>query len=230
MRKILTAVLGIAAAIALVGCGGTSALGLSNNPRVRVVNAFYAPDRVNAKIDNQTVLTSATTGQSSQYTVFNNGNHDITFTDATTNGQLVVATNQLFELDTYYTIVGYGGPGSGSVIVLPDLRVVSGASAQVRVINAATNFQNVDVYITAPGDDISNMAPTSVSTLGSTESIYSQLQPNTYQIRIVESGTKNVLATQNLTVTSQQNYTIVVSPDGSSNSSAKTTVLLGRGL
>lgn len=213
MRQTITlSLLGAALAAMMVGCGGTSgtALGQNTNPRIRVVDAFSSPNKVNITIENQPILTGVQFGATSDYNIFKNGNRDVQFLDGTSNG-LLVDVDPLFQLNTFSTIVGYTDGTTNSAMVLSDVPTSSSRStSEIRVVNAAPTTGPVDVYVTKLNTSITGVTPTAANVaVGDVNQVYTQELPDQYTVRITTPGTQTVLASQNVTVDQGQSVTLV---------------------
>jgi len=183
------------------------------------VDGIYTPTNVTAIINSQTVLPTAsstgTFGSNTDYTIFANGNYLVQFLDPTTSGNLT-STNTLFELNKYYTVIGYNDHTAGTYhqLVLTDKPTTVLPNAQLRVVNVATGTGTVDVYVTASGADISGAAPTaSAVAVADTSQPYFQESANTYEVRVTPTGTKTVIADQTITVTGNKVNTLVIMND-----------------
>jgi len=185
-------------------------LGTADNPDVRVVNALTTPAQVDIVINNQVVGNDVGFGAVSNRTVIDNGNRTIEVRDATTQG-VIVSAERLLELSTDYTVVAYNNNNTPSLLRLRDRRTATSGKADFRFIHVANGAGPVDVYVTEPNADISNAAPTiSGVTIGDEEQEYQSFDADTYQVRITAAGTKNVIASQQLSVVEGQNRTFLV--------------------
>ncbi|WP_025229405.1 DUF4397 domain-containing protein [Fimbriimonas ginsengisoli] len=210
MRKLAS--LGVAAlfALVLVGCGGSGSTTLgARNPRVRVMDSLDNPTNVKIAVNHQVLANNSQYGFATGYTVIDNGNQTVQFSNADTGASLV-DTTELFELDNYYTVIGYntaGGPREITLSDIPNTGIASG-HAMVRVVNVAT--QNVDVYITAPGANLNTSTPTVTNdNIGDAAQAYTDETIGTYEVRVTQAGTKNVLASNTFAFQDRLAQTIV---------------------
>jgi len=216
MRTATSALLAAICTAVLVGCGGSGStvLGIDSNPRIRVVDAFNNPGTSTIRVDSQTIKDAAAFQYVSDYNVFENGNHQIQFLDGTTAAALV-DTSELLELNHFYTAVAYRNSGTTwSLMFISDKPENSLTDAQIRVLNATT--VPVDVYITAPGADISTATPTVANeTGGDTTPGYNLASlggsaSGTFQIRVTTPGTKDVISVTNVTMNSHEAKTVIL--------------------
>ncbi len=208
------------AALICVGCAGTTSspiLGNAHNPRIRVVNGTTTPS--NVSIDSQIIATNLAFGASTAYTIETNSDHTIFWKDASTNGTMT-STSELFQLNHFYTVVDAGTTGNFKTIILDDDRATDANTAKVRVANVASSAGAVDVYITAPGADISGSQPTLANLTYPSNSDYQGLVPGTYEIRFTQTGTKTIVFDQQVTLSAATNQTIILL----SNTGGATTI------
>jgi hypothetical protein len=106
---------------------------------------------------------------------------------------LVQSTVSLFG-EQPYTLIAYGTLAAPSLVLLPDApEQPGGGRSQVRVANVAIGVGTVDLYVTAPGADITAVGPNSSGITYGGATTYLQFSPGTYQLRITGSGTKTVI-------------------------------------
>lgn len=212
----------IGLAVMVVGCGGSDTTGLvgNKNPRIRVVNDYSDVSAVGATVDNTTLLNSQAFGTSSAYTIINNGNRDIAFTDmsGSTNIPLTSQTS-LLEENHYYTAIGVGNSTAGrQIILLDDTATISANMAKVRVVNADQADTSVDVYFTATTtSDLTGETPQITGlTYGSAATLYTDFTPGTYKVWITPTGSKTPITSPNMTFATNTAVTLVVVQDSSS--------------
>lgn len=224
MRKIFPYLLGAVCAFTALGCGGSAEtiVGSESNPRVRALNLVTNVTPVDITVSGDTISENSTFGVFSEYEIFTNGNREVRALDSDTNGQLATRTS-LFELSNYYTVVVYPDGEGTTIAQLSDDRSVDDDRAQVRVIHLANGAPNVDVYITAPGADISDSAPTlsnvAFGTISGGLTDYQELTPGQYQIRVTQTGTTNVIAGLDSTITlaDGNSRTLYITNNGTAN-------------
>lgn len=224
MRKILPYLLGSVCAFAAIGCGGSAEtiVGSESNPRVRALNLVTNPSPLDITFDGNSLSDNSTFGVFSEYDVFRNGNREVRALDADTNGQLAASTS-LFELSNYYTVVVYPNGENTSIAQLTDDRSVDNDRGQIRIIHLANGGPNVDIFVTAPGTDITGRTPTisnvAFGTVTGTATDYQSLTPGQYQIRVTQTGTTNVIAGLDSTITLAEgdSRTLYITNNGTAN-------------
>lgn len=220
MRSVISTVLAGVCAVALVGCGGSGStvLGTDKNPRLRLVNAYATPTTTNLAVDDEVLKVGAPYQFSTDYHVYENGNHQIKFADGTTSTPLIDSP-QLLELNHYYTAIGYQNEnGNSSLLFVTDKSATNTNDGQIRVLNASAS--PVDVYITAPDADISASSPTVSNEASGDTSVDYTVAPlegagaKTFEIRVTTPGTKVVLASTTVSLSSKDVKTSLVTTSG----------------
>jgi hypothetical protein len=204
-------------AAVLVGCGGNGSDGGGligiKNPRVRAVHAFTGAGAADVFIEGEQVMNDGVFGASSGYEIFENGNRDVAFRDANSQG-VIAADSFLFEENKFYTVVGAGTLGNRTIIALTDGNETAGnGDAKFRVVNAASNANPVDVYITDPSvSSLSGVTPTFNNLeFGAGDSQYVQFAPDTYRIRVTPTTSQTPFIDTTVTLATDDIRTALVS-------------------
>ena len=209
-------------ALALTACGGdevAQALNLGA-PQARFVNAVPASSALALYRKGElqgSAGTQAYEGASKYYDTVNaTSTWDVR--DAV-NGTELGTTSMRAENSTRYTIVAL--PGAGSMYNLLQISDPYGnavsANARVRVVNGAAAAGTMDVYITAPGADISGATPTMASVASQAAGPASgadswSLAGGVYQIRLTTAGTKTVFFSAALPIGDHDDVLLVTLP------------------
>lgn len=196
--------------ILIAGCGGngsdsTGIIG-NKNPRIRAVVAYPDTDEIDVFVEGDLVLNDAGFGTASTYQIFDNGNRNVTFRDATSQG-VIDETTTLFEENHFYTVVATGSSGNRTIIPLTNGQLEApGNDAKLRIIHAAEGTSPVDVYITDPSvNSLTGVTPTYNDIVFANGTVdYVVFPADTYRIRVTGSNDK----------TSVIDTTITVEPDG----------------
>jgi len=215
------AILG-ASALSLTACGGNDVAQALNlgAPQVRVVNAVPGSPTL-ALYRKGNLETSAGTqpyeGASKYYDTVNvTSTWDVR--DAAAGTELGT-TSMRVETATRYTIVAL--PGTGTMYNLlqisdPYSNALT-SNARVRIVKGDSVSGTMDVYITAPGVDISSATPTMLSVTTQTPSpatgsdSYS-LSGGIYQIRLTNAGTKTVFFSGAINIGDHDDLLLVTLP------------------
>lgn len=120
-----------------------------------------------------------------------------------------------------FTLVAVPDASSGTEVLLisdPYNKSVTSDNARVRVLNAAFNAPDVDVYLTAPNADLTNLAPhfPSIdykSAHPATNNDSNEFEGNTYQLRITAAGSKTPVFSATLTLAENADVLLTLVPD-----------------
>ena len=206
--KLLNTLLLVMTPVALVACGGgdtSDRLDLAD-PVVRFVHA--SPLAPNLTLFHGAVMQSDVMDKpykfASNYFNVNIGLN--TWTAKTSFGDVTLGSVPIDAVrGNKYTIVALPGTNADSSVYLitdPYNKPLSSDSARLRIMNAAFNASNIDLYMSPLGADI--MAPTAVPTIAGTayktsgpasggDSI--DIPGGTYKLTITNAGTKVILFT-----------------------------------
>ncbi len=103
----------------------------------------------------------------------------------------VIDTTLTLSADADYTVVAANLLSSISAVVLTDDNTApASGNFKLRVIQASPSLGNVDVYVVAPGTDISTVTPNAANVAFESASGYLSLAAGSYEILIAPSGTK----------------------------------------
>lgn len=96
--------------------------------------------------------------------------------------------------DQPYTLLVYGTNAAPRITLIAEVaQAPTNGNVQLAVFNAAANNPNLDLYITSPGVDITNIGPNFSYVSYSGNSFNLAFSPGTYQIRATVAGTKTVV-------------------------------------
>ena len=133
-----------------------------------------------------------------------------------------------------YTIVALPASSTENslyVIRDPYNKSLTSDKAKLRIMNAAFNASNVDLYVTAPGASIApaGVVPTIAATAYKTSGPASgndsyDIAGGTYQITVTTAGTKTALFTGQVIVENNKDVLLVTVPDGILPGAIKTLV------
>ena len=122
---------------------------------------------------------------------------------------------------TKYTIVALttSATTNGAYLIIdPYNKPLTSDSAHLRVMNASFNAGSVDVYVNAPGTDITTVSPriaaTAFNTAGPASGADSvDIPGGTYQVTVTTAGTKTVLFKGQLGFSSNKDVLLLTVPD-----------------
>lgn len=171
-----------------------------NNPveedfKLQVVHASQDSPNVNVLVNGNAAVSDAAYKTASARLDLDADTYTIQVDGITPDGDVTVIgpTDIDFMQDQLYTIIAANVTASIEPIIIsqPDAAPPSG-QVTINAIHAASNAPTVDIYLTAPGDDISAIAPT--VTLAYSDSLGpTDVATGDYQVRITPTGTKDVV-------------------------------------
>jgi uncharacterized protein DUF4397 len=212
--KILLLVSAVAAFCVLnTGCG-------TDHSQVRMVHAVSDGPSVDVAIDGKTVVTNLafdnvapTTG----YLTVTAGNRKVEVRATGTTTDLINSTMS-FSSGKQFTVIatGFENPAPGTVAALTltdDNSAPTSGNVKLRVVQAAPGDgvtpPTLDIYVVAPGTDISGMSPTISSLAFGQASAYQTTAPTSNQVIFTAAGDKTPVINQTLTLAAGQIRTLV---------------------
>ncbi len=163
-----------------------------NDAYVQVVHASPDAPNVDVLVDNTIVLTNVPYQAASGYLAVPAGTRNLKV-NATGTSTTVINADVALMSGQYYTVMATGLVAAIQPLVLTDDYVNPAAgNVKVRLVHAAASAPTVDIYVTAPGADISGIAPTLAGVPFRGYSDYLEVPAGSYQVRITVAGTKTV--------------------------------------
>jgi hypothetical protein len=216
-------------ALLMTACGGGGDDSLDDrvdlaDPKVRLVHAIEGGPNVTLTRDGVAEDNATNVGYRTVSKYDDTETDTATWRVATTNGD-----TELRELDITaergdkYTLLAIADGTTPEVLFIEDPfnRTIGSDDAHIRVVHAASNASatDVDVYVTAPSADLATATPR-IAGVGfkevspATGEDSTDLEPDTYVLRITAAGTKTVVFTAPLTLAASADLLLVVLPDG----------------
>ncbi|MGD2053066.1 MAG: DUF4397 domain-containing protein [Gammaproteobacteria bacterium] len=183
----------IAGVMALSGCSTDDA----DEAQIRVIHASPDAPAVNVLLDNNAAISNLDYADSSGYQVVDAGIRDVTVEAIIPGGNQDVITvdNLSLDKDSRNTIIAVDNTASIEAYVAEE-SAASPASGEVAVavVHASPDAQAVDVYVTAPGTDVSdpNLQPNFTFDFKDPAVDAGALPADTYDITVTAAGTKTV--------------------------------------
>jgi hypothetical protein len=165
------------------GCGSTST-------QVRLVNAMDGQTSINLVVDNSTLATEVDFGAASSYASTASGSHTL---EIQANSATLFSQTVSFSSGNNTVLATNSGPR----IFADNKTTPSSGNIQIRAINASTSLGTADVYVVAPGIDISTVNPNFSALAYQSASSYATLAAGSYQVEFTQAGSKNVLVNSN---------------------------------
>lgn len=204
----------------VTGCGSNN----SDEAQVRVLHASPDAPNVDVLIDGAPILENVSYLTASDFLPLDAGHRQVTVTAAGTSRPVIDARVDLAD-DTSYVIIAAGNlAGISPIVVTADRTPPTAGNAKVRVLHAAPGAPNVDVYVSAPGGDISVSEPTLKNVPFGNISDYLTVPAGQYDLAVTVAGTKTVaISAPGVALESEQVATVAAldAPGGGSPFSLK---------
>jgi hypothetical protein len=183
----------LAIVLVLAGCKVNSINYFPPHPaNVRVVNVLPDVGPVNVQIDGNPAYTAVAPQTATGYQSYENKVTTITVTVPGSTTNLLQFTYSLAGEQTY-TLVLSGAANAPVATLLQETTSDNGGNLQVNIANTAVTASVVDVYVTAPGADITTMNPNFGGLAYNGNSLIQTLPAGVYQVRVTPSGSKGII-------------------------------------
>jgi hypothetical protein len=181
------------AALALAGCG-LNPSGKGTGTTLRVANLIPGSTSVSVTV-NGTFFMSGSPFETIT------PNQDIPAGAYTVNVSIAGATNPVFtQAETLnnvsaYTFAVFGAASTVNGFLLNDTLFVNVPTNNfaLRLANASTTAGGIDIYLTAPGADLTTAAPFIAGLFYATSSTFINVPLGNYRLRLTRTGTKQVI-------------------------------------
>ncbi len=202
-----------AAAVGSAACSDDNN-GPSATANVRVIHAIPDGPAVDVLVDGKTVITALDYGAASAYYNVARGTRNLAI-NATGTANSVLTTSASFKKDSSYTVIATNLLAAPQALILEDdLSSPAAGNSRVRLVHGAPGAGLVDIYVTAPGADISGIAPTYANVAFAANTGYTEVPAGDYQVRVTAAGSKTVaIDTGTLTLVAGETATAVALDD-----------------
>jgi hypothetical protein len=205
--------------VAVAACGTREAPGplqpSDATGRVRFVNLITdtARGRVNASLEglpfgvnltySQSAPASLATPSTAPYAAVLAGNRSFVLKRTADTNTTVATLPFTVASGQDRSVFAVGGAGATTVtaLVTTDDNTLSEGQARVRVVQLSPTAGALDVFLTAPGADLSTATPVASAVAYQGASTYLTLAPGSYQLRAVPAGTPAASRSASVSVT-----------------------------
>jgi len=176
------------AVVGISGCNDSTSVA-----HLRVLHASPDAPNVDINLDGKNVLTNVAYKTASDYLDVPAGTHTIKVYPTGTTNAVITASVPLTK-NTYTTVaaINFVAKIEGKVITDDNTEPTSG-NVKVRLIHFSPSAGSVDIYVTAPGADLSNATPTLTNVPFDTVSDYVSVPAGSYEVRVTPTTTKEVV-------------------------------------
>ena len=179
---VLTCVLALALGSCDTGKGVSNG---STHGTLRVVNVIpNAGGPLNVTFDLKPFVAGLPFEGMTQYQTIDAGTREVQVSVAGSSTNLIDVT-PIFLPDVAYTFVAFGALANATGIILNDTLIVDPGAGNfaLRVVNGASNNGGIDVYVTAPGEDLNTVSPSIAGVGYGTTSLFVNLPVGNREIR-----------------------------------------------
>jgi len=178
----------------LWGCKVNTINSFPSNPaHVRSVNLLADVPVINVGVNDTTPWTGLTIGSFTPYEDFDNKRTTFSVTAPGATSPISQADFNLAGQQSF-TVVAYGLLSSPVLALLADdTSTAPPNNFNLRFINFAVTAGPIDLYLTAPGVDISTVGATSINLFYGSATNARSFATGTYQIRATQGGTLNII-------------------------------------
>lgn len=184
--------------VRLISGTGNVELGEVNSPtELRVIHSSLENVTLDAFLDADfatAIASNLAFGQVSAYWPTTPATHDISLTPAGNTTVITAETTTSLGSSTTYSAYLFGTATEPSIVIFQDKLRYLDSYAKLRFTNGSENHTLVDIYVEAPGTDITNELPYAGGLPSRTATLERFLEPGSYEVTITETGIKTVIA------------------------------------
>ena len=191
--KMLSLLFAVGALVSACGDDDDNGTGPENSGRVRVVHLSPDAPNVDVLVDDVVVASNVPYLTASEYLDVEAGSRNLLVRVANTSTTVLEQDVSVSD-GSDYTVLVAGLLAAVSLEVLTDDNAApASGNAKVRLIHGAPTAGLVDIYVTAPGADLSAAIPTLTDIDYGIVSPYLEVPAEDYQVRVTPAGTLDVV-------------------------------------
>ena len=183
-------------AFAVAGCNtGKGVSNGSTHGTMRLINVIPdAAGPLNVSFDLKPFLTGLPFEGMTEYQSIDSGVRQVQMSVAGSSTNVIDVTAS-FLPDSVYTFVAFGALARAGSLILDDTLTVDPGAGMfaLRLINGASNNASVDVYVTAPGEDLNTVSPSIAGVVYGNNSAFVNLPAGNRQVRVTIGNSKQVI-------------------------------------
>ncbi len=214
-------------ALALGDPNGTTFYDRNDQASIRVINALSDREAINVGIDGQfmpPLISSLAFATASTFELIAPGDYDLNVESALTPGTFDIDEAITARPGRFETWLVTGDTGSMTATLFEDdFRVISGES-KLRVFHGSPQNGVVNVFVVAPGTDITTVTPTE-ATVAAAATRNTRIAPGSYEITVTEQATGAVLAGPTPATIAADGYYGILLTDAAAGTGLEMTLL-----
>jgi len=161
--------------------------------RLRMVDASPNAPNIDVLVDGKMVVTNAAYESASNYLTFQSGTRRVEVRVAGTTTPDLIDTKPSLSGHKDYTFLAANFVASITPVVLTDDNSApASGQVKVRLIQASPTAAGVDVYLVAPGTDITTVSPTVTNLAFEAATPYQSVAAGSYEVFVTPTGTKTI--------------------------------------
>lgn len=215
-----------ATAWAVTGCSGSDDDNLDDRlnlsaPKIRLVHALAGGPAVSLVRNgaDDSAAANIPYQQATQYYDIGTGQTNVAIRGGPGNPQLASASFDASR-GRRYSLLAVPGSNLVDLLVIDDPfnKSIASDNARLRAFNASAGRPNLDVYVTAPTQDLNAATPNlpavaykSAVPASGQDSV--EVEGGNYRLRVTEAGTKNVIFDRDILIPQNGDWLLVTLPD-----------------